>query len=308
MKNQYIFKMQNVSVAYDDFEALHCISMTAQPGDFIALVGANGAGKSTFLNALMGLLTPKSGCIDFNEERIHLENPLASIGFSSQKLNMDWYLNVWNNVFLGCAFAGIGGKRARELTKKALHLVHLEGEADSLLDTLSGGQQQRVQIGRAIVHEPQIYILDEPTTGLDADVAENFFQYLEEEHKIGKTIIVSSHDLYLLEKYCTKLLFLEKGNLVYWGGMKEFLDQYQPIQRYRVTTGGDFIPDIGGQYRHFTLELENEEDKNKFIMIINQDDDLSTALVELSQICQLDSFQKCEESSLREFFIRRGRL
>ena len=124
-------------------------------------MGSNGAGKSTFLNTLMGFLSPKEGTIDFNEEKISLRNPMASIGFSSQKMVMDWYLNVWDNVYLGCSLAGMGGNRAKVLTEKALQRVSLTEKAKKGVDELSGGQQQRVQIGRAIVHEPDLYILQQ---------------------------------------------------------------------------------------------------------------------------------------------------
>lgn len=108
------------------------------------------------------------------------------------------------------------------MTESALNRVGLIDKADCQLDTLSGGQQQRIQIARSIVHGPQLYILDEPTTGLDAQYAENLFSFLETERRRGKTIIVSSHDLYLLEKYCTKLIYLENGKLNYFGDLNNF--------------------------------------------------------------------------------------
>lgn len=98
MDKKYLILINHVSVYYDDFCALHDVTFDIQKGDFIALMGSNGAGKSTFLNTLMGFLSPKEGTIDFNEEKISLRNPMASIGFSSQKMVMDWYLNVWDNV------------------------------------------------------------------------------------------------------------------------------------------------------------------------------------------------------------------
>lgn len=120
MDKKYLILINHVSVYYDDFCALHDVTFDIQKGDFIALMGSNGAGKSTFLNTLMGFLSPKEGTIDFNEEKISLRNPMASIGFSSQKMVMDWYLNVWDNVYLGCSLAGMGGNRAKVLTEKAL--------------------------------------------------------------------------------------------------------------------------------------------------------------------------------------------
>lgn len=304
MDKKYLILINHVSVYYDDFCALHDVTFDIQKGDFIALMGSNGAGKSTFLNTLMGFLSPKEGTIDFNEEKISLRNPMASIGFSSQKMVMDWYLNVWDNVYLGCSLAGMGGNRAKVLTEKALQRVSLTEKAKKGVDELSGGQQQRVQIGRAIVHEPDLYILDEPTAGLDPDIAENFFAYLWEEHKKGKTIIVSSHDLYLLEKYCNKLLYIEKGNVRYWGGLQEFLQTHHRVALYRGTVkAAKDMPDMTVSYRAFTFLPDESEEPCTFVIALAEGHTLSEALLELSAHCVIQSIGLMEESGLRDFFV-----
>lgn len=219
----YIIDVDNLSIKYGDFYSLNNISFSLKQGDFTALIGSNGAGKSTLLNALYGLLKPYKGSINYNPSYFGSCNPARSIGFAAQRCIMDWYLTVEDNVYLGALIAGVKPTDLSAYTEQALRLVHLSKKAKSTVESLSGGQQQRVQIARAIVHKPKIYILDEPTTGLDPDLSENFFNYLKTEQKNGKTIIVSSHDLFLLEKYCTKIIFLEQGQLAFFGTMDDFL-------------------------------------------------------------------------------------
>ncbi len=218
-----IININSLSIKYDDFYSLKNISFSLNQGDFIALIGSNGAGKSTLLNSLYGLLKPYEGSISYNPNYFDSRNPARSIGFSAQRCIMDWYLTVEDNVYLGALIAGIKPADLSAYTEQALSLVHLSAKAKSTVEALSGGQQQRVQIARAIVHKPKLYILDEPTTGLDPDLSENFFKYLKSEQRNGKTIIISSHDLFLLEKYCTKIIFLEQGQLAFFGTMDDFL-------------------------------------------------------------------------------------
>ncbi len=214
--NDYFLKVDSLSLKFGDFHALKNISFSLNKGDLVALIGANGAGKSTLLNSLYGLLTPTAGVIDYNEKYLNIKQPAYSIGFSAQRCIIDWYLNVRENVYLGALLGGVKSDELNQKTQQALELVHLVSKAEAVVETLSGGQQQRVQIARAIVHNPDFYILDEPTTGLDPDLSERFFKFLKDEQNKGKTIIISSHDMYLLEKYCTKVLFLQSGNLVFF--------------------------------------------------------------------------------------------
>lgn len=218
-----IIDIDNLSIKYGNFYSLKNISISLNQGDFTALIGSNGAGKSTLLNALYGLLKPYKGSINYNPDYFNSLNPARSIRFSAQRCIMDWYLTVEDNVYLGALIAGVKPTDLSAYTKQALHLVHLSEKAKSTVEALSGGQQQRVQIARAIVHKPKLYILDEPTTGLDPNLSEDFFNYLKAEQENNKTIIVSSHDLFLLEKYCTKIIFLEQGQLAFFGTMDDFL-------------------------------------------------------------------------------------
>lgn len=198
---------------------IESVTFKAFESDRIAIVGRNGAGKSTFLNMLSGVTNPVFGTISCHENINYHD-----LGFSSQKQSIDWYLNVYDNVRLGILLTGANRSSANAATKKIMDIMDLSLLAKRSPDGLSGGQQQRVQVARALVHNPKIMILDEPTAGLDFHYSKKLFDYLYEKCTAEKKVLlVSSHDLMLLEDYCNKILFLEQGKQVFFGDMKEFL-------------------------------------------------------------------------------------
>lgn len=210
------------------------IMIDAFEGDCIAVVGKNGAGKSTFLNMLSGIITPTCGSISCSGEITY-----HNFGFSSQKQSIDWYLNVYDNIRLGALLAGLGKKEADENTKEIMKFMDLTSLADRAPDGLSGGQQQRVQVARALVHAPKIMILDEPTSGLDFYYSKTLFECLRlkcEGEK--KTLFISSHDLAMLENYCNKILFLENGKQVFFGSMKKFLSRHIISKQMTINYSG----------------------------------------------------------------------
>lgn len=147
---------------------------------------------------------------------------------------MDWYTNVWDNVYLGSQLAGIDAKTGKLLTEKALDLLSISDLKNKPVDALSGGQQQRVQIARSIVHQPDFYLLDEPTTGLDAETSNRLLSFLKKEAAKGKSVFVSSHDLHLLEEFCDNLVLIDKGRVLYAGDLKNFLIENAPKKVTRL--------------------------------------------------------------------------
>ena len=203
---------------------------------------------------------------------------------------------------MGCILAGISHRKAKTMTEDALNQVGLIDKADCQLDTLSGGQQQRIQIARSIVHKPQLYILDEPTTGLDAQYAENLFSFLEKERRRGKTIIVSSHDLYLLEKYCTKLIYLEKGKMNYFGALDEFLKKNTPVMRYYLYLKEDYRPNDNISASYFVRTPESGKSSSCIEIELKKDCSLSEALAEIAQKNDIQNIKNLAENGLRSFF------
>lgn len=212
--------------------ALRGVTLDLPAGSLIALLGPNGAGKSTFIHLLCGAIAPTEGAVGALP-------PGARIGWCSQQQAIDWYLNVWENVIMGARLSGIDRAESRRLTQAALAAVHLADKAHAQTDTLSGGQLQRVQIARALVANPEILILDEPTVGLDIEAAESLLAELRRRADAGALVIVSSHDLGLLERWCDQVLLLANGRVVAHEPRDAFMHRFAGAETLEVTLADD---------------------------------------------------------------------
>lgn len=215
--------VSNLTIGYKDTTVVKNLDFKLNKGEFIALIGANGAGKSTLINTLIGINTPLSGKISW-ELKSTKKNMFNDVGFSPQSQLIDWYTNVLDNVIQGPLLAGYDLRTAQKYAKEALQLLDLYSLKDKAVDHISGGQQQRVQIAREIARKPKLYILDEPTTGLDVETSENLFKYLKKEVEKGALVLTSSHDLMLLEDYATQVLFINDHAQKYFGSLNNFLN------------------------------------------------------------------------------------
>ncbi|MBK0348311.1 ABC transporter ATP-binding protein [Aerococcaceae bacterium zg-ZJ1578] len=215
--------IDKLSIKYNEIYGVRDITCTLEGGKFISLIGHNGSGKSTLCNSIVGILEPSLGEVQI--DALSIEDKLFSnIGFSPQDQIVDWYSNVYNNIVLGAELAKLSKKETEKNMSEILQLLNLESLKFKNLTELSGGQLQRVQIARALIHKPSIYILDEPTVGLDAQNTDRLMQYLKKEAKKGKLVLVSSHDLYLLQEYSDEVVLLDNSSLLYHGSMKDLLN------------------------------------------------------------------------------------
>jgi len=230
--------------------ALRGVSATLRAGSFVALIGANGAGKTTLIHLLCGLLDPSEGGVAVPAG--------LCLGWCSQQAVIDWYLSAYDNVLLGARFAGLGAKASRELSERALAAVQLLDVAHRPVDELSGGQQQRVQIARAMVHQPDLLLLDEPTTGLDPQAAEALLETLRARAQAGAFVLVSSHDLTLLERYCDEVLLLADGQLLAFEPRADFLERFASEEIIRVAYRGALAPADLARIRARVLRVTTE--------------------------------------------------
>lgn len=204
----YAVEVEDLTVAYDAKPVLWDIDLKIPKGQLMAVVGPNGAGKTTLMKAMLGLLTPVTGAVRFiDEECKDIRSLKKRIGYVPQSGSVDWDFpaTVQDVVLMGC-YGKLGWiKRPRktdiELTRQVLQKVGMQDYASRQISQLSGGQQQRVFLARALAQEAEIYFMDEPFKGVDAQTEKAIILLLKEMKEQGKTVVVVHHDLQTVPDY-----------------------------------------------------------------------------------------------------------
>lgn len=230
-----IIEVKELSKEFRDIKAVNDLSFTVNKGDVYGFLGQNGAGKSTTIRMLLTLIQPSSGSIKlFGQDlKAHRNEILRQVGAVVEKPDLYKYLTAWENLSL---FARISGVAVSEKKiREQLELVGLKDRADSKVRTFSQGMKQRLGIAVALVHDPQLIILDEPVNGLDPQgIADMRNLILELSRHQGKTIMVSSHLLNEIELIANRMLIIDKGKKVAEGAVKELFDPAQTVVEVTV--------------------------------------------------------------------------
>ncbi|SEM29184.1 zinc transport system ATP-binding protein [Mesobacillus persicus] len=232
MKNNLpIIEIKNVFYRYDRENVLENINLSIQKGAFLGIVGPNGSGKSTLLKLILGLVKPQKGEIKIFGEDIRHFREKQKIGFVSQKansFNTGFPATVYEVVASGLTkkmgLFRFSTKQEAELIKKVIASVGMERFIDRNIGELSGGQQQRVFIARALVSQPELLILDEPTVGVDAENVQAFYEMLSHLNQTGITLLMVTHDIGAISDKVTNVACLNK-ELFFHGTSREFEQQ-----------------------------------------------------------------------------------
>ena len=208
-------------------KALSNLNFNVKHGEVFGLLGPNGAGKTTFLSILGGTVTKTSGSVNvwgFNLD----QNPRqvkASIGIVPQEVNLDAFFSPHKLLELQAGLYGI--KKKDRITDLILKMVALENKANAYSRSLSGGMKRRLLIAKAMVHQPPILILDEPTAGVDVELRNILWKNVKELNKEGVTIILTTHYLLEAQEMCDRIAIIDKGNLVALDTTQKLLERIQ---------------------------------------------------------------------------------
>lgn len=280
-------------------EALKGISLTVKEGDFYALLGPNGAGKSSTIGIIGSLVTKTSGMvkifgIDVDKDMAEAKTML---GVVSQEINFSQFEKVMDIVVTQAGFYGIPKSEAMPKVENILKRLSLWDKRDQQARTLSGGYKRRLMIAKALVHEPKLLILDEPTAGVDIELRREMWSFLKEINKNGTTIILTTHYLEEAEQLCRNIGIIDHGKIVANTSMKDLLgslnvqgfvfDLQSPLEEAPVIDG-------------FPIKLE---DSLTLIAAVSKDRSINALFDELSKLGIKVKSMRNEANRLEELFI-----
>ena len=284
---------------YEDLHALKGISFEVEQGAFFGLLGPNGAGKSTLINAMSGLVVPTSGSIsvmgkdviqDFRQTR-------RSLGLVPQELIADPFFTIRELLELQSGYFGIKGAEQKRWIDELLQRLALEEKANALTHQLSGGMKRRVLIAMALIHKPQVLVLDEPTAGVDVDLRRTLWEFTKELHSQGHTIILTTHYLEEAEALCDKVAIMQKGQVKALDSTKALLSRH--AYRYlRVTTDAR-----AEQLPADLAQRVVESEASGLVLKINKEHCMSTVLEQIAQSGIRIEDISSRDATLEEVFI-----
>lgn len=206
-------------------EALKGVSLSVASGEFFAFLGPNGAGKTSLISIVSGLSVKSSGTVLVNGVSIDTDPDKAKsfIGLVPQDFNINWFETVLNIVVNQAGYYGIPRSVAIPRAEKILKRLELWDKKDTQSMKLSGGMKRRVMIARALIHEPKVLLLDEPTAGVDVELRRDMWEFLRELNASGTTIILTTHYLEEAEQLCRRVAIINGGLIIKEGSVKELL-------------------------------------------------------------------------------------
>lgn len=220
-------EIKNLVKFYGDLKALKNISFSIKEGEFFGFLGPNGAGKTTTIGILTGLVTKTKGKVKvFGHDVVDdYQTTRRLIGLSPQEFNLDPFLTAREILIYTAGYFGIPNKEAKKRADKLLKTFDLTSKRNVKPIKLSGGMKRRLTIARALMHNPKILILDEPTAGLDVELRHELWDYLEKVNKEGITIFLTTHYIEEAEKLCNRIGIIHKGKIIKLDDKKKLIEK-----------------------------------------------------------------------------------
>ncbi|MDA0322431.1 MAG: ABC transporter ATP-binding protein [Verrucomicrobia bacterium] len=250
--------IQGLSKQYGDLTALHGIDLEVQPGEFFGLLGPNGAGKTTTINILAGLCVKTAGTVQlFGHDLVREYRRCRElVGLVPQEFNFDQFVRLRVMLVFQGGFFGIPTPECHRRVDEILRTLDLDDKKQSQMRHLSGGMKRRALIARALVHRPQLLILDEPTAGVDVDLRKALWALLRELNAAGTTILLTTHYLEEAEALCDRVAIIDHGRIIADDSTRNLLNTLTRETIIVTTTGGlsetslaglaDYDPTVNG--------------------------------------------------------------
>jgi len=292
--------LRNLRKVYNEkFEALKGISLDVMPGDFFAMLGPNGAGKSTTIGIISSLVRKTAGTVEVFGKNIDTDFSIAKkyLGVVPQEFNFSMFEKVEDIVLQQAGYYGLPRKQALVQTEKYLKQLSLWDKRHTPARMLSGGMKRRLMIARALVHEPQLLILDEPTAGVDIELRRSMWEFLREINAAGTTIILTTHYLEEAESLCRNVAIIDQGVIVKNTSVKNLLQQLnKEIFIFDVSGNLQSLPNLNG---HRVAQV----DEHSFEVEVDKGQSLNAVFTQLTtQGFEIVSMRN-KSNRLEELFV-----
>jgi ABC-2 type transport system ATP-binding protein len=272
--------LDNVTKVFDKVPVVDHLSFQIEQGEMFGLLGPNGAGKSTTIRILITLTQATQGKIevagyDVKHDPFQVKR---NIGVVLQQISVDGDLSVWENMELHGRMHHIPNLKRQKLINQWLEYVDLTDKKTALVKTLSGGMKRRLQIARALLHEPKILFLDEPTVGLDPQTRRRLWEIIRDLNRQGMTILLTTHYMEEVEFLCDRIGIMDRGKLIELGTLEQFRSRYGKgliVQQQGERWQYQFFPTLAAANAH----LDSLADKTG---IMSRESNLEDIFVELT--------------------------
>ncbi len=296
--------LKDLRKTYENGEtALHGINLKVKAWDFFALLGPNGAGKSTTIGIISTLVRKTSGTVQIFGVDLDKEPLLAKtlLGVVPQEFNFSLFETVEQTLKTQGPYYGLSLRESKQQAEKYIALLGLEEKAKVPIKSLSGGQKRRVMIARALIHEPKLLFLDEPTAGVDIEIRRNMWNWLKELNKSGTTIILTTHYLEEAQNLCRNIAIINHGRVITNTSMRELLGQLEQNAFLFETQDAITTEQLKQAQNGFPFEFYNEHTLH---LEIPKGTKLNQVLLHLNSIGLVLHSVQPEANQLETLFVK----
>jgi len=296
-----LISARGLTKKYGDFTAVDAIDFDVAKGESFGLLGPNGAGKSTTMRIIAATSQRTAGTISIlgRDPEEHGPQIRAHLGVVPQQDNLDGELTVSENLFIYGRYFGLSKKFIRNKIEELLDFSQLQDKRDAKVEALSGGMKRRLTIARALVSEPDILMLDEPTTGLDPQARHILWDRLFRLKETGVTLVITTHFMDEAEQLCDRLVVMDKGKIMAEGSPLELIKQYSTKEVLEVRFGSDRNKEVAPILREMCSRIEELPDR---ILMYVEDGEALLEAITAKKLHPTTSLVR--RSSLEDVFLR----
>jgi lipooligosaccharide transport system ATP-binding protein len=301
MTDAPMIKAVGLTKRFGDFVAVDGINFEVRKGESFGLLGPNGAGKSTTMKMISAVSQRTDGELEILGKDPNKKGPeiRAHLGVVPQKDLLDRELKTWENLYVYGRFFGLSKKYLKPKVEELLAFAQLEDKRNSKVDEMSGGMQRRLAIARGLVNEPEILLLDEPTTGLDPQARHILWDRLFRLKENGVTIVITTHYMDEAEQLCDRIIVMDAGKIMAEGSPAELIKTYASKEVLEVRFGTDRNQDTAPQLQNLAERIEVLPDR---ILLYTENGEATLEKVIASGLSPITSLVR--RASLEDVFLR----